>query len=412
MNTNRNNRMWRFWTSNLIGAFILVFLLSSCASQSANAPAESLSHLAERLRVTAHNREQATVHRDTKPAVEYISEKKSEAVKKKGIYTEGKIKPYYYPECTISIREDLIQSPEDKNFLHTAFMSHIYYLGAADSLGTLDTEFFFKTVIEKYEETKDRKIVERSKQLNKEISRDGVRYDVGYFKTYTDGMPTYVSMVMVPQKNMFLTHILSFHHVEPERKSALEELELMHRNIIFHRGSQDYVSGNTFLVGENSKISLQDDGTFQFYRSQNDLVHDYYLGEYEVFYGEEAFEKLTKLPQYNIKREDLEEELENYMSEGVSLEKDAPIEYLSNREEEEVPEFEDVNRYDICKDTFYAIILHNKELVKSPSQKDKMGHDTLYVGYYIEEEKTLSLLNANAGSSAIWRFMKKSQKGQ
>ena len=80
-----------------------------------------------------------------------------------------------------------------------------------------------------------------------------------------------------------------------------------------------------------------------------------------------------------------------------------PIDYLYAMGELE----DDRERYQVCLDTFYAVILHNQRLVRSAEDVEEGGNDTLYIGFYLPELNMADLTNCNAGSNTQWTFQEK-----
>ena len=64
-------------------------------------------------------------------------------------------------------------------------------------------------------------------------------------------------------------------------------------------------------------------------------------------------------------------------------------------------------RYQVCLDTFYAVILHNQRLVSSPEDVQEGGNSVLYIGFYLPELKMADLTNCNALSYTQWTFQEK-----
>ena len=56
----------------------------------------------------------------------------------------------------------------------------------------------------------------------------------------------------------------------------------------------------------------------------------------------------------------------------------------------------------MCLDTFYAVILHNQRLVRSPEDVTEGGNSTLYIGFYLPELNMADLTNCNAASYTQW----------
>lgn len=65
-------------------------------------------------------------------------------------------------------------------------------------------------------------------------------------------------------------------------------------------------------------------------------------------------------------------------------------------------------RYDVCRDTFYAVILNNQRLIRSPGDV-REGSSTLYLGFYLPKLEMADLLNCNAVSYTQWMFQDKTR---
>nr|WP_325258773.1 hypothetical protein [uncultured Oscillibacter sp.] len=80
-----------------------------------------------------------------------------------------------------------------------------------------------------------------------------------------------------------------------------------------------------------------------------------------------------------------------------------PIDYLYAIGELE----DDRERYQVCLDTFYAVILCNQRLVSSPEEVREGGNSTLCIGFYLPELRMADLTNCSAGSNPQWTFQEK-----
>lgn len=64
-------------------------------------------------------------------------------------------------------------------------------------------------------------------------------------------------------------------------------------------------------------------------------------------------------------------------------------------------DFKSEKIYHINKDVFYCIILHNEELYNG-GETEKLNHDSVYLGYYIDEEKIVDLINIVTTTPSPW----------
>ena len=174
----------------------------------------------------------------------------------------------------------------------------------------------------------------------------------------------------------------------------------------FEIGSQDYITGNTFTCSDGSQLCLQDDQRFFYYRSEDDHENQYYDGTYEVYYGQAAMDKVASMTEYGLTEQELEQILLANMN-GYVPGESTPMDYFYS-----MGDIEDTRtRYSICRDTFYAVILHNDHLVRSPEDIIEAGNSVLYLGFYIPELNMADLTNANALSYTQWTFQEKTETG-
>lgn len=160
----------------------------------------------------------------------------------------------------------------------------------------------------------------------------------------------------------------------------------------------DIVSGNCFICSDNSEIQMQEDGSFMYYRTKDDYDGDYYKGTYEVYRGQEAVDKIISMKEYGLTEDEIERIIDankkgyhlGDVSGGNSLS------YMLDGDSAS-----DVQTYDVSKDVFYCIILHNQTLYMG-GKNEEINHDSVYIGYYIEELKTMDLLNIVAVHPARW----------
>ena len=180
--------------------------------------------------------------------------------------------------------------------------------------------------------------------------------------------------------------------------TASETMRML-KGMAFHVGERDYVTGSSFLAGDGSRMELSPDGGFLWYQSAEDLEGPRYQGTYEVFYGQAAIDQVSSMADYGLSEAELEAVLTANMS-GYLPGEGTPLDALYALDPENP---DDRQRYHVCKDSFYAVLLHNDILVDADGETS-MGYDTLYIGYYIPELGILDLTNANTANHAVWTF--------
>lgn len=286
--------------------------------------------------------------------------------------------------------------------------SEVYGITGISNLGSGGSELFFKNTIEHIKKEGEVEIIKTSDTLTEKKNKQGVTYYVGWVDSRLKNRPQYSVFLLVPQKNLVVSFVAQFAKDSISRDEVYETMENMYQDIEFHLGERDYVSGNTFIVGEDAEICFYKDNTFKFYRSKDDHENDYFEGTYEVLYGEAAIDKVVSMKDYGLTREEMEKVLAAQMDQNVSLSKNNLYRYWAEEQKKQGKKVEEIERetHKVCRDTFHAIILHNETLVKSPTESEKLGIDTLYFGHYINEKETMDLVNANAGSYALWKFSK------
>ena len=163
-------------------------------------------------------------------------------------------------------------------------------------------------------------------------------------------------LVIAPRKNLVLTFCGQVRKDDTQGPAGVQyALNWLCDKLTFEIGDQDYISGNTFLCGDGSQLCLQADGSFCYYQSAEDHENQYYEGEYEVYYGQAAMDKVASMTEYGLTMEELERVLSANMN-GYIPGGSRPSDYLYATGELE----DNRERYQICLDTFYAVILHNQ----------------------------------------------------
>lgn len=231
---------------------------------------------------------------------------------------------------------------------------------------------------------------------------DGIQCRTGDIVMEKDSSTyAFIKVVVASQKNMVISFIgqRSINDTETDVVSPTREMMF---GLTFQVADQDMVSGNTFVSqGDGSQLCLKEDGSFYYYAMADDHSQKYYIGTYESYYGQAAFDKIVSMTEYGLTAEELERthaaNMNGYIPGGSS-----PDDYLYALD----PTKEDTRpRYQICTDSFYALILHNDKIVMSKDDVQDSGNSTLYIGYYVPELNLLDLLNANAASQYGFEFV-------
>ena len=226
---------------------------------------------------------------------------------------------------------------------------------------------------------------------------DNVECSVGRIEMTKDSVLYSIDVLICPQKNTVVTFAAQCH----KNDTLPVDLREITSTATFNIGTKDYVSGNTFIAADDSELCLSSDNSFIYYQSASDHEGAYCTGTYDVYYGQEAFDKLVSLEEYGLTEEELEETLASNMA-GYKPGESSPADFFQDEDD-----YNEEDYYHVCKDTFYVVILHNEELVEPENQVSEMGYDTLYLGYYLPELEKLDLTNANTANPAEWTLQGK-----
>lgn len=308
-------------------------------------------------------------------------------------------------EVTFNIGADWTQT-EGQNMFYTKEQDQVYGLNGTSPLGSKTPQEMFEDLIAYYEMDGRFQMEEKTESLSSWVSEDGVACEYGTVYGKLDSFLYYTKVIIAPQKNLVLTFAGQAAGQEGYEQALKDTLSSLCDSVTFDVGAQDDISGNTFLNEDGSELCLQEDGSFRYYRSEDDHENQYYEGTYEVFYGQPAFDKVASMTEYGLTEEELEQTLSSNMN-GYLPGGSSPMDALYGLDGDKK---DNRTRYQVCRDTFYALILHNDKLVMSPGEETEQGHDTLYIGYYIPELEAADLINANAGSHFTWSNKGKSEK--
>ncbi|MCI8809062.1 MAG: hypothetical protein HFF84_02850 [Oscillibacter sp.] len=285
---------------------------------------------------------------------------------------------------------------------YTADQQEVYGLNGVSILGSYTPQEFYEELSSNYQSSGQFDSLEAPEELYSWTYGDNVNCQVADLVGYQGSVLYCTKIVIVPQKNLVLTFCGQAYNHGQDPTVIQYMVNALCDSLAFEIGSQDYISGNTFLCGDGSQVCLQDDGNFRYYQSANDHENQYYEGVYEVYCGQAAMDKVASMAEYGLTMEELEQVLSANMN-GYIPGGSSPADYLYS-----TGELEDTRlRYNVCLDTFYVVILNNQRLVYSPDDVREGGNSTLYLGFYLPELNMADLTNANAASYTQWTFQEK-----
>lgn len=291
---------------------------------------------------------------------------------------------------------------EGTDLFYTADRQMIYGLNGVSPLGSCTPKEFFELLTEHYESGGQFDSLDAPDELYPWTFGGDVECQVADLVGYQGAVLYCTKLIIAPRKNLVLTFC---GQANKDRKDPLVlqyALNLLCEDLTFDTGTEDEISGNTFLCGDGSQLCLRSDSSYRYYQSAEDHENQYYEGIYEVYYGQAAVDKIVSMTEYGITVEELERALSANMN-GYIPGGSSPADYLYG-----IGELEDNReRYQVCLDTFYAVILHNQRLVHSPEDVDEGGNSTLYMGFYLPELGLADLTNCNAASYTPWTFQEK-----
>lgn len=292
---------------------------------------------------------------------------------------------------------------EGTELFYAAGRQEVYGLNGVSPLGSYEPQEFYEALVDHYEETQQFSSLQAAQSMRSWQSADGVDCWAADLTGYQDSILYCTKLIAAPQKNLVLTFCGQANAgTVGDPAPVWEMLDSLCDSLTFETGTRDEITGNTFLCGDGSQLCLQDGGNFRWYQSAEDHGSPYYEGAYEVFRGQEAVDQAASMSEYGLTLEELERALSASMD-GYLPGGSRPIDALYA-----MGELEDSReRYQVCLDTFYAVILHNQRLAVSPEEVREGGNSTLYIGFYLPELGMADFTNCNAGSNTQWTFQKK-----
>ena len=294
------------------------------------------------------------------------------------------------------------QQIEGTELFRTADQKQAYGLNGASALGSYEPQEFYEALVKHYQTSGQFDSLDAPEEL-RPARFGGVSCQAADMVGYQGKNLYCTKLIIVPQKNLVLTFCAQAHKDYVQGPGVLQQgLDGLCESLTFEIGTKDEITGNTFLCGDGSQLCLQDSGDFRWYQSAKDHEKPYYEGVYEVYYGQPAMDKVASMTEYGLTMEELGRVLAASMN-GYIPGGSKPSDYFYSSGELE----DNRTRYDVCLDTFYAVILHNQRLVRSPDDVEEGGKSTLYIGFYLPELKMADLTNCNAASHTQWTFQEK-----
>lgn len=263
----------------------------------------------------------------------------------------------------------------------------VYQLQGVSCLGSYTPEDFFKTLLDEY--SRSNEIISSDDKLTPFVTADGIDSYVGRIEMNVNNIFFSIDLLIVPQKNTVVT----FAAQAADKDTLPVDIREITNTAEINIAKEDYITGNTFIASDDSELFLKDGGEFIYYQKADDHNQPYCTGKYEVYHGQEAFDKLESMPEYGL----TEEELEQTLSANMNGYKRPDItEFLIPDDYYRAEEV-----YQVCRDSFYTVILHNEKLVESDSTSN-MDNDSVYFGFYIPELEYADMTNAATANHAGW----------
>lgn len=300
-------------------------------------------------------------------------------------------------ECTVDnvtfyVDEDwLPMSGQDGAFV-TPDNKVAYLLLGVSPLGSYSPEEFYENLVKEYGSMYE--VTKKDDSLSSFVTADSIDAKIGNVEMTVNNTFASVDILIVPQKNIVVTFT--------GQCAIGSELPVDVRRVTetatFDIGTKDYVSGNQFRASDGSELCLLDDGTFMYYLDTDDHDFGYVTGTYTIYYGQEAVDAIADMTEYGLTKEELEgvisANMDGYIPGGNSL-----YQYFS--EDDTYQE-----GYHVCKDTFYAMEVYNKEMVIGDEVTQAAGNRVLYLGFYLPELEMMDMLSANTGNYTQWTLKK------
>ncbi len=259
-----------------------------------------------------------------------------------------------------------------------------FHLQGVSHLGNNTPEAFYDVLLEHYRTSYE--VLSSDASMTSLQLEDGSAGFVSNMVTYDGNVYYNIDLLIVPQKNKVLTLTAQY----KEKETAVNVRQFT-ESVRIDIGCCDMISGNVFHCEDGSQLQFASDGSYIYYQTAEDPTSPYISGEYEVFYGQAAIDQVSRMTEYGLTADELETTLSANMN-GYRPGGSSPMDFFSESTDE---------GYHVCLDTFYAVILHNEQLIEG-NDITEIGKDSLYVGYFLYELDMADMVNANTANYAQW----------
>lgn len=276
-----------------------------------------------------------------------------------------------------------------------------FQLWGVSGLGGYEPEEFYELLLEQYDNNYT--MISSSEALEEATLSDGTFAYLAYVEMTSAKAFYSVGILIAPDEDKVVSYSgqcsieakLSFDVEDIMKTTVFQENKIENNDT--DTDVENIILGNRFICLDNSEIQMNEDGSFIYYKSKDDHDIAYYKGTYEAYCGQEAVDKIVSMEEYGVTEEEVERSI-NAGKNGYRLNADSFMYMLEGLYGEE---FSDAKTYQVDKDVFYCIILHN-EVLYEDGETEELNHDSVYIGYYIDEIKTVDLINVVRANPAMW----------
>lgn len=137
---------------------------------------------------------------------------------------------------------------------------------------------------------------------------------------------------------------------------------------------EEVITTHAWFAGDNSYLTFKDD-LFIWYLEKEVTDDNFYQGSYTIYHGQEAIDYyVDSFSEIFDAQEAIDTSLAQAKANGLT------------------------------EDNFIAMILHNQAATVDGEDREFEAYDSIYVGYYIEDEEgiTLDFMNLSTGNRALF----------
>lgn len=134
---------------------------------------------------------------------------------------------------------------------------------------------------------------------------------------------------------------------------------------------KDMLTGKNMTARDGSLLQMKDDGTYIWYQKPEITDDNYYVGTYEIYFGENAISILDSMRQYGFTMQEQFDLIERNKDIGLT------------------------------KDDWYVMVQNVKERVVSGTRKDS-SDKFVYAGFYHKEARVYDAVNCNTANYAVF----------